>query len=686
MTDRTQAQDPSSDDEKILQEARNRMREAVEYYGENHELAKEDIRFRDGDQWPEKVKKEREDKGRPCLTFNDSETFISQVVGDQRQSKPAINVSPTDMEEMIEPDEDDKVPSLQPGEDGEPNQYTMAQVYEGIVRNIEYTSKAENAYDHSFDNSVGSGFGYFRILNEYCDDSFDQELRISRILNQFSVYLDPHAEGVVKEDAIWGFVYTMLSDKEHERLYGADKNGADIWEGLGADESRFWTEGGKKRVTEYYRKVPIKKKLLLLHTGEILDLGKDTAKWDPSIQKVQAKGGQIIKDRIAESHEVQWFKLDGAHIYERTTVPSKYIPIIMVPGKELVKDGKIIWRSLIRYSKDAARNYNYWRSATTELVALAPKAPWVGGEKAFQGFDNEWKNANTENYAYLPFNEDTKHPPQRQPMGQVPTGALEEAQAADIDKKRTIGIYSQGLGQSESANESGRKVMALQREGDVGTFAFVDNLAKAIEHAGRILVDMIPQVYTNERVMRLRNADGTEDFVRINQEIEGRKLYDITRQKFDVAVSVGPSYTTQREKAADMMTRWAEKNPQLWQVIGDLIAGNLDWPGADEMARRLRKTIPPEVLAKDDNKNGIPDNEERPPTPEEQVAMGEIEAKLAKAEADKVKAEAMALKAQADIAEVQKQIAEMPEQIQEMVAQAIAEFMTQAQGSTGAGA
>lgn len=601
MNKRVQAQDKSNDDEDILQEARERLRECVEYWEDNHRLAKDDIDFRDGDQWPKNIKKEREDEGRPCLVFNDTETFIGQVIGDQRQNKPAISVSPTDIE-SVEEGEQEMIPSLHRDDQGQVNNYTMAQVYEGIVRNIEYTSKAENAYDHAFDNAVGSGFGYFRISNEYCDDSFDQEIRISRILNQFSVYMDPHSEKTVKEDAIYAFISTWMSDKEYENSYGADDPNIDLYAGIDEGEKPDWLNGSDRRVVEYFRKVPVIKRLVLLSTGEIISLGKDKSRWDQGIDDIKANladGEEILKTRDAESHEVQWFKLNGAKILERTTIPSKFIPIVLVPGKELVKDGKIIYRSLIRYSKDASRNYNYWRSANTEMVALAPKAPWVGGEKAFDGYETEWEEANRKNYAYLPFNEGTQHPPQRQTPGTMPTGGMEEAQAADLDKKRTIGIYNAGLG--EPSNEkSGKAIMARQREGDTGTFAFVDNLAKAIEHCGRILVDMIPQVYTNERVMRLRHADGQEDFVRINQETTAGKMYDLGRQKFDVAVSVGPSYTTQREKAADMLTRISEKNPALWNIIGDLIATSMDWPGAEEMARRLRKTIPPEILAKNE--------------------------------------------------------------------------------------
>lgn len=683
MTDRTQAQSTNTDNEKVLEEARKRMKECVDYWGDNHRLAVEDVDFRNGEQWPEKVKQERREQKRPCLVFNSMETFIDQVVGDQRQNKPALHVSPQNLGAIVldnETNQEQKVPSLTPGEDGTPNQYTLAQIYEGLVRNIEYTSSSDNAYDTAFDNAVGSGFGYFRIATEYSDDSFDQDIKIKRILNQFSVYMDPNAEGVIREDSMYAFVYSWLTNDEFDALYGEGKRGADFWESADAEDRAIWANDKKVRVTEYFRKVPIKIKLLLMQDGEVVSLGADKETWDDQIAQLKLAGGVIMKDRVADSYRVEWYKLNGAEILETGEIPSKFIPIILVPGKELVVKGKVVYRSLIRNGKDAQRNYNYWRTAMTELVALAPKSPWTGGARAFEGYEKEWSQANVENYAYLPFNEDTTHRPKREIMGQVPQGALQEAQAADMDMKRTVGIHKSGLGEAQT-QRSGRAIIAEQREGDTGTYAFIDNLGKSMEHAGRVIVDMIPQVYSNERVMRVRNLDGSEDFVRINMELpDGTKLYDICSQKFDVAVTVGPSYNTQREKAADMLTRVTEKRPELWNVIGDLIAKNMDWPGADEMARRLRKMIDPSLLSKDDNENGIPDEEEQPPTPAEEIALKELETKNREIDAKFAKAEADIAKAQADLAEAQAQLQEMPEQVQEAVAEAIAEFMQQAGG------
>lgn len=692
LEDRAQLQDTSQDDETVLDEARERLKASVDAWHDNFRWAREDMEFREGrSQWPERVRKDREQKGRPCLTFNRMETFISQVVGDQRQNRPAVSVHPVDLALDQPP-----VPNL-----AGDNDYQMAQIYEGLIRNIEYQSRADTVYDNAFEQAVGNAIGHFRIVTTYADDDgFEQDIRIRHIRNPFSVLFDPAAEQYTKEDATYCFVGTWMPEKEFKKAFPDAETDRDLWEGLG-DYRGNWFEGDRVRVAEYFRKVPQERKLVLLENGSVHDLGADKKEQEKILKGIKAQGGRIGRERIVRSHKVEWRIVNGAQVLKKAVeFPSRFIPIVPVYGPELVIDNEIIYRSLIRHSKDAQRNYNYWRSMTTELVALAPKAPWVGPAGAFEGYERLWQSANTENYAYLPFNDAAKIAPQRQPPGTIPTGALEEAQAAEQDMKGTIGIHSAGLG--EPSNEkSGRAIMARQREGDVGTFAFVDNLARSIAHCGRILVDMIPRVYDTERQIRIVKPDGEDDFVKINvpavdengqpiKDEQGgqKKLYDLGAGKYDVTVKVGPSYTTQRQEAAEAMLQMVQGNPELWQVIGDLLVKNMDWPGAEEFAERLRKLIPKQLTLKEGEE--LPPE---PPTPEQEAAalksqadMAKAQAQMAKAEADTRQAEADSAGAEVDMAKVMQEMEQMramlaqsDEAVQERVAELIAQFLAESQ-------
>jgi hypothetical protein len=186
--------------------------------------------------------------------------------------------------------------------------------------------------------------------------------------------------------------------------------------------------------------------------------------------------------------------------------------------------------------------------------------------------------------------------------------------------KSIIGIYDASLG-ARSNETSGRAIMARQREGDVATFHFIDNLSRAIRHTGRILIDLIPKVYSDERIIRVLGEDGTPKSVKVNSgqpspvmgkdgkpevDDEGNAimaLHDLTAGKYDLTVTSGPSFTTRREEAAMQMTEFVRAFPAAAPVIGDILATNLDWPGADEIAERLKsinpalqnKGLPPEV-------------------------------------------------------------------------------------------
>jgi hypothetical protein len=310
---------------------------------------------------------------------------------------------------------------------------------------------------------------------------------------------------------------------------------------------------------------------------------------------LQAQGIQIIGDRITKSYKVSQRIISGSEVLETNEWLGKYIPIIPVYGDEVFVEGKRHYLSLIRFAKDAQQAYNYWRTSSIEKVALDTKSPWIGPRGAFKTDSEKWASANVKNHPYLEY--DGNIPPMRTPAGGVPAGDIQMAMNASDDMKSIMGIYDASLG-SRSNETSGRAILARQREGDVSTFHFIDNMSRGIRHAGRILIDMIPKVYDQPRILRTLQEDGTPGMVPVNQEIivEGMpKIYDLTTGKYDVTVSSGPSFTSRREESANQMLEMMRSYPPVAPMIGDLIAKNLDWPGSDEIAERL-KTMLPEAL------------------------------------------------------------------------------------------
>ncbi|MGH8755681.1 MAG: portal protein, partial [Burkholderiales bacterium] len=247
-------------------------------------------------------------------------------------------------------------------------------------------------------------------------------------------------------------------------------------------------------------------------------------------------------------------------------------------------------------------------TASTELVALAPKAPFIGPVGAFITDAEKWNTANTRTHAYIEY--DGSMAPERQAFAGPPAGALQEAMNAADDMKSVIGIYDAALGQ-RSNETSGVAVHNRKKESDVGTFHYIDNLNRAIRHGGCIVLDLYPHIYSAPRMARILGGPGNNqvEYVQLgpggdslgagqNQQTgqvaqseyqPTDKVYDISVGKYDVVMSAGPSYTTRREEAAKEMMDMVTAYPAIAPMIGDLLVQNLDWPGADEIAERIKQ-------------------------------------------------------------------------------------------------
>lgn len=586
-------QDSSAED--IHRDALKMFALCEENESHNREAGKDDIVFaREGRQWPADVEKQRKIEGRPCLTINKLPAFIRQVVNDARQNKPSIKVHPADSGADVE----------------------TAEVINGLIRNIEYTSNADVAYDTATECAVGNGFGYLRVGLDYAyDDSFDQDIRVNRVSNPFSVYGDPNSTAADSSDWDVAFVVDRLSKAQFKREYGNEAAEAvQNWSDTDAWESASWHEGETVMVAEYWTREKVDRPIVLLGNGNVI--AKEKFDTDPEIQAlVQAGAIEVKAERVAKSCKVVQRFMSGAEVLKTREWPGRYIPIIPVYGDEFDIAGKRYFRSLIHNSIDAQRMFNFWRTASTELVALAPRVPYIGPRKAFDGDIDKWNTANVRSHPYIEY--DGQVAPQRQPLDSgVAAGALQEALNASDDMKAIIGLYDASLG-ARSNETSGRAIMARQREGDVSTFHFIDNMARAIRHTGRVIIDLIPHVYNTERIVRVIGEDGSEEARPINQKfpkvdpktgepitddqgVPMMAIHDLTSGKYDLTVTIGPSFTTRREEAAYQMTEMIRALPASAPILGKHLAKNLDWPGADEIAEELDAMsggpqIPPEL-------------------------------------------------------------------------------------------
>lgn len=591
--------------EEILTVARSRMTMAISAFSQTREDELDDLRFYAGSpdnqwQWPADVLQTRGAvqgqtiNARPCLTINKLPQHVHQVTNEQRMNRPGIKVIPADDKADVD----------------------VADVFNGVIRHIEYISDADVAYDTACENQVSYGEGYIRLLTEYCDeDTFDQDIKIARIRNSFSVYMDPMIQDPTGADARWCFITEDLTKAEYERMYPDAAPISTLMSlGVGDQSIAQWIGENTVRIAEYFY-IEYEKQTLNLYPGN-----QTAFSGTPEDKTLRMMFGKPIRSREADRKKVKWCKINGYDILEEREWAGAFIPVVRVVGNEFEVDGRMYVSGLVRNAKDAQRMYNYWVSQEAEMLALAPKAPFIGYGGQFEGYEQQWKTANTNNWPYLEVNPDVTDGqgavlplPQRAQPPMASSGLLQAKAGAAEDIKSATGQYNASLGMT-SNERSGKAILARQREGDIGTYHYVDNLARAIRHIGRQLVDLIPKIYDTERIARIIGEDGEPDTVKMNPmqeepvkrivDQEGNlieKVYNPGVGKYDVRVITGPGYATKRQEALESMAQLLQGNPQLWQVAGDLFVKNMDWPGAQDLAKRFKKTIDPKVLADEDD-------------------------------------------------------------------------------------
>jgi len=585
----------------ILATARARLDLAVAALSESREDETDDLKFYAGSpdnhwQWPADVLATRGAvqgqtiNARPTLTINKLPQHVRQVTNDMRQNRPGAKVIPVDDSADIE----------------------VADIFNGMIRHIEYISDADVAYDTACENQVSYGEGYIRLLTEYCDDkTFDQDIKIGRVRNSFSVYMDPTIQDPTGADAKWCFITEDITKAEFTRMY-PDAAPITTLQSLGVGDQSIsnWLNEDTIRIADYYY-IDYDTTKLNLYPGNATAF-----EGTPEDKMLRAHFGKPVKSRDSERPKVRYCKINGYEILEEREWAGKWIPVVRIVGNEFEVDGRLYVSGLVRNAKDAQRMYNYWVSQEAEMLALAPKAPFIGYGGQFEGYEDKWKTANTNNWPYLEVNPDVTDGqgavlplPQRAQPPMASSGLLQAKAGAAEDIKSTTGQYNASLGMG-SNERSGKAILARQREGDVGTFHYGDNLTRGVRHIARQLIDLIPKIYDTQRIARIIGEDGETKMVKINPEqpepvnkivdqngVVLEKIYNPGVGKYDVVATTGPGYATKRQEALEAMAQLLQGNPQLWTVAGDLFVKNMDWPGAQEMAKRFQKTMDPKLLS-----------------------------------------------------------------------------------------
>lgn len=574
-----------ADGDPRISEAIEFLRQAAEADTTNRAEALDDVKFAAGDQWPVEIQNSRNLEARPCLTINKVDAYVRQICNQQRQQRPRIKCQGMNNETDAK----------------------MAEIITGICRHVEVNSNADHAYDTAFDFAVRMGWGYWRVTTDYVrPDSFDQEIYIKPIDNPFTVYFDPNSVAPDGSDAEKCLITVVMAKENFRKMYpDADDGGSFSARGTG-DANSEWVTKHDIRIAEYFYTRIESTSLVLLSDGT-------TAYEDelPSAETMEMAGVYEVSRRKTFRKSIKWCKLTAMQVLEEGTWAGKYIPVVPTYGQQCVVDNKRKKFGLVRMAKDPQRMYNFWQTSMTESVALAPRAKWIMAEGQDENHEQEWASANNTSYAYLRYkqtdiNGQPAPPPIRQAPEQPPAAIMAAAQSITQDLQAVVGIVDPN--QLPSGNISGKALQGQQQQVDMTNFHYYDNLTRSIAHTGRIILDLIPKIYSQERVLRIIGDDGKPELTTINQKAVGQDgvemvLNDVTVGEYDVVMETGPGYNTKRQEAVDSMMTLLAADPNLMNQAGDLIFRNMDFPGAEIIADRLASVNP---LAQIDDKSPIP--------------------------------------------------------------------------------
>lgn len=591
----------------------------------------EDTRFsqEEGAQWDDLSKKRR--RNRPRLEFNKIQLAVNKVVGDQMQNRNSPKVRPAG---------------------GEANKKT-AETLNGIIRNIESQSNFSNVRNGAFKEVVTGGVAAWKITTHIPgDDTFDQEIRIEAIPSAVTkVFWDPSAIDPNKRDAKYCFNDSWISTEDFEELW-PDKTADSISESRSGFFRRIsnWFRAERVRISDYWVKEPVTKKLVQMTNGKVYEMNEDFEKvrdelaeqTPPVTIAITPQGNEMIQER--KSHKVVHYKISGGDVLSGPNEwAGKHIPIVPIFGYQMHIGEDHHYRGITRFAKDPQRMLNFSMSSNMETIAKSPQDPYWMTPEQIKGHEQQVMAMNVSNKPVMLYNADPSSPgaPRRTGAPSVNSAMINQIQMADKYIQDTTGLFDVSLGDNPR-NQSGKAILAQQAQGDSATFELLENAAMGIQYTTEIVGDLIPKIYDNKRQIRIVQGDGETEMVMINETVfdeesgEDIILNDLAQGKYDFVADVAPSFKTQRTEAVNALTELGINNPAFAQLSADLIAKNLAFSESEELTKRLRKVgaaqgfidLTEDEIKEQAEKDAAQAPQQQEPSPAEQMQMQQFKGQL----------------------------------------------------------
>lgn len=560
--------------------------------------------------------------------------------------------------------------------DGTDNQY-LADVCDGLFRSDEQDSNADEAYDNAFEEAVGGGFGAFRLRADYEDEEDEEDERqricIEPIYDADScVFFDQNSSKSDKSDAKWATVLIGV-DKEYEEY--DDKDLVSVSKSINEND-KDWNTGNKVYIAEYYEKEEkYKKQYIYSNNIETVKIFEDDENIEERISDLKQTGYFLEKTRKIKVCKIHKYIVSGNTILEDCGyIAGNEIPIVPVYGKRWFVDGVERCMGEVRLTRDAQILYNLQVSKLAEQTALSGLEKPIFTAEQIKGHESRWADDAVKNYPYQIVNPITNadgsetiagavgytKPPMISPalsgLLQVTDASIKEIQGSDNPQDQIM------------TRMSGEAIQKIHDRIDMQSYIYMSNFAKAIRRAGTIWLSMAKDVYVEEnRNMKTVNPDKSTSSIKLleSYKSENGKTFvrnDLTDAKFNVAVSVGASTSSKRQKTVNNLLEAIQvvSSPEIKDVLSYAVVMNMEGEGLQDASQFARKRLVTLGVV-------TPTEEEAQQLAEESQNQGQPNAQDMYLMAEAEKARANAIKAQADTEKIMAETQRTKTEIIEML-------------------
>jgi hypothetical protein len=563
--------------------------------------------------------------GSPRYSFDQTTPIIDQIAGQIDRSDFDINIAPANGEATKE----------------------YATLRSGIIRNIERLSEAKHVYARAGREVVTTGLDHWMVTTDYVDDnSFDKDLLIKPIFNSAErVWFDVAAQRQDREDSNWGFLLSVIPQKTFDEKY-PDRTGCSVSQGKSNSNSSYYNIVDNVVIGHFFYRKLVDRKLGHTSLGRDVEMDGDVA---------LTEGETIVEERTRQDSIFCMRKFDGqGWLSESEETVFSTIPIVPCYGNYEVIENKPLYHGVVQKLKDPQRVLNYSLSREVAEGALAPRAKYWMTKTQAKGHTATLASMNTNNDPVQLYNHDPDSPgaPQQNGGAQINPGLRVISDGMQDIMGRTAGIFAVGMGENPGL-QSGAAIGKLQDKSNNVTSKFFTALEISICRTAKILNDAIPKVYDTQRQLHIVNGDGSIETKVVNEVgQDGQILEDLSKGKYSISCSSGPSYDNQQSAAVAAITELARYDPSILQTGSDVLLNNISAPGVDKIAARKRQElfmagVIPEEQMTEEERAKLQQMQQQPQQPDAMMVMAQAE--QAKADMQGQKNQIQAQKDQMDV-------------------------------------